>query len=168
MSMISYGLLILITSSGLCGPGCADSAGCPKRRCGQDAAPPRSRKYCSIEVGSILAPFLRRDSRVSRIRWFLAGAAVTAGALAAAPSAYERLRSVLGPVTSPLLPAGSEEDDFDEADDLSAFDVRVDPEPFVPDPAADDTAELRNRIDETRARIHERAQSVREDEEPES
>ena len=30
---------------------------------GQDAAPPRSRKYCSIEVGSILAPVRRREQQ---------------------------------------------------------------------------------------------------------
>ncbi len=110
---------------------------------------------------------------MSRIRWFLAGAAVTAGALAAAPGAYQRLRSVIGPVTSPLLPAGLRDDDFEEAGDLSAFDAAADDAgPFVPgapsvEPVTDDTAELRMRIDETRARIHERAQSAREDEEPE-
>jgi hypothetical protein len=113
---------------------------------------------------------------VSRIRWFLAGAAVTAGALAAAPGAYQRLRSVIGPVTSPLLPSGlDDEDEFEASGDLSAFDAAVDePAPFVPGPAAaadpvgDDTAELRMRIDNARARIHERAQSARGDEEPPS
>jgi hypothetical protein len=108
---------------------------------------------------------------VSRIRWFLAGAAVTAGALAAAPGAYQRLRSVIGPVTSPLLPSGFEDDEWAEDDDGSVFDpIADDPGPFVPgapspEPVSDDTAELRMRIDETRARIHERAQSAREDEE---
>ena len=113
---------------------------------------------------------------MSRIRWFLAGAAVTAGALAAAPGAYQRLRSVVGPVTSPLLPSGFEDDDFAETDDGSVFDpIADDPGPFVSgapgaDPVTDDTAELRMRIDETRARIHERAQSARdeESEEPEA
>jgi len=109
---------------------------------------------------------------VSRIRWFLAGAAVTAGALAAAPGAYERLRSVVAPVTGPLLP-GFDDDDFEDAG-AGAFEALADdPGPFVPgspavDPGDDDTAELRSRIDETRARIHERAQSARGDEEPET
>ena len=110
---------------------------------------------------------------MSRIRWFLAGAAVTAGALAAAPSAYHRLRSVVGPVTSPLLPGAFDDDEFDETTGASAFDAAADdPGPFVPgppiaDPISDDTMELRMRIDETRARIHERAQSVHPDDDDE-
>lgn len=110
---------------------------------------------------------------MSRIRWFLAGAAVTAGALAAAPGAYQRLRSVVGPVSSPLLPSGLGENDFEETGDASGVGAAADDShPFVPgtpapEPVDDDTAELRARIDETRARIHERAQSAQQDEAPE-
>jgi hypothetical protein len=91
---------------------------------------------------------------MARVRWFIVGAAAAAGALVAAPKAYERLRSLTG---------------ADEAPEL----VDAPPAPPVeaprPRPAAaiatfdvERTSELRQKIDETRARIHEKT-AVRAD-----
>ena len=85
---------------------------------------------------------------MARVRWFIAGAAAAAGALVAAPKAYERLRSLAGADDAPEL-------------------VDVPPPPPVeratPRPAAaiatfdvERTSELRQKIDETRARIQEK------------
>lgn len=89
-----------------------------------------------------------------RVRWFIAGAAAAAGALVAAPKAYERLRSLAG------------------ADDAPQLTDAVPPPPAAPPrprPAAaiatfdvERTSELRQKIDETRARIHEKT-AVRPD-----
>jgi len=91
---------------------------------------------------------------MARVRWFIAGAAAAAGALVAAPKAYDRLRSLAGADDAPEL-------------------VDVPPPPPVerakPRPAAaiatfdvERTSELRQKIDETRARIHEKT-AVRPD-----
>jgi len=100
---------------------------------------------------------------VGRLRWFIVGAAATAGALVAAPTAYQRLRGLVAP-SQPMLAPG--------ADDLQppAPPTTVEPMTTRPaaafagyeapavDPSADETAELRLRIDETRGRIRKRAQ----------
>lgn len=88
-----------------------------------------------------------------RVRWFIAGAAAAAGALVAAPKAYERLRSLTGADTAPELvdvpPAPPVETRPRPAAAIATFDVER-------------TSELRQKIDETRARIHEKT-AVRAD-----
>jgi hypothetical protein len=96
-----------------------------------------------------------------RVRWFIAGAAAAAGALVAAPKAYERLRGAIG-----------------RDDDVPAIAEAPPPvpvEPAKPRPAAaiaqfdvERSSELRQRIDETRARIHQKTapRAVAEDDEP--
>jgi len=89
---------------------------------------------------------------VARMRWFIVGAAATAGAFIAAG----RMRRRLG--THDAL-------DLEQWDEPPAAVVPTPPRPAtafasydaVP-PADDDTQELRLRIDETRDRIRRRAQ----------
>ena len=101
----------------------------------------RSRKRFDWRAGSILA------SLMARVRWFLAGAAAAAGALVV----YRRSRSDAfelddfqpTPVQEPAEPPPTRRDPRPAA----AF-ATIDPEA---------TQEMRTRIDETRARIAEKA-----------
>ena len=91
---------------------------------------------------------------MARVRWFIAGAAAAAGALVAAPKAYERLRSLAGADDAPQLvdappPPPAEPPKARPAAAIATFDVER-------------TSELRQKIDETRARIHEKT-AVRPD-----
>jgi hypothetical protein len=97
---------------------------------------------------------------MARVRWFIAGAAAAAGALVAAPKAYERLRGATGHDDAPTIT---------EAPPVAPV------EPAKPRPAAaiaqfdvERSTELRQRIDETRARIHQKTapRAVAEDDEP--
>jgi hypothetical protein len=95
---------------------------------------------------------------VGRARWFIVGAAATAGVLVAAPGAYQRLRGLVAADDPPLLEPGPAPEPAYEpppapAAAFATYD-QPDPEPFVAD---EDTAELRLRIDETRDRIRRRA-----------
>jgi hypothetical protein len=96
---------------------------------------------------------------VGRIRWFIAGAVAGAGALVATPDAYRRLRAALESVAPPpSLPPGAPDTPATEIVEMPATAVHEDP--IVPEPTSiesEDTVELRIRIDETRARIHEKA-----------
>jgi hypothetical protein len=96
---------------------------------------------------------------VGRIRWFIAGAAAGAGALVATPDVYRRLRTAVEAVAPPPeLPPGAPDTPATEVP--PELDDRARDEPELTDPGAvesEDTAELRVRIDETRARIHEKA-----------
>jgi hypothetical protein len=87
----------------------------------------------------------------------MAGAGAAAGALVAAPGAYQRLRTLVQPIDRPALPMPAEQPPPGAAPVTSpppatAFAT------YEP-PAVDDeeTAELRLRIDETRDRIRRRA-----------
>jgi hypothetical protein len=89
---------------------------------------------------------------VGRMRWFIAGAAATAGALVAAG----QVRRLLGSWEEPELEAWDEraaESSPAEPSPATAF-ASYDTVP----PADDDTQELRLRIDETRDRIRRRTQ----------
>ena len=91
---------------------------------------------------------------MARVRWFIAGAATAAGALVAAPKAYERLRPLTGADDAPQLvdappPPPAEPPKARPAAAIATFDVER-------------TSELRQKIDETRARIHEKT-AVRPD-----
>ena len=99
---------------------------------------------------------------MARARWFIAGAAAAAGVLVAAPKAYDRLRGAIGHEDAPEI-----------ADPPPAQPV----EPAKPRPAAavaqfdiERSTALRQKIDETRARIHEKTapRAVVEDAEPEA
>jgi hypothetical protein len=89
---------------------------------------------------------------VGRMRWFIVGAAATAGAFIAADRMRRRL-------------AADDELDLEQWDEPAAPVVPSPPRPAtafasydtVP-PADDDTQELRLRIDETRDRIRRRTQ----------
>jgi hypothetical protein len=95
---------------------------------------------------------------VGRARWFIVGAAATAGALVAAPGAYQRLRGLIATGDPQLLePGPAPEPPYEPPPAPAAAFASYDspePEPFVAD---EDTAELRLRIDETRDRIRRRA-----------
>src|SRR5690349_4740077 len=82
-SMISYGL-ILITSSGLCSTG-----GRRPRRSGSvaGAAPEQEALGCGRQYTGALS----RGGPVGRMRWFIVGAAATAGAFIAADRMRRRL-----------------------------------------------------------------------------
>ena len=95
---------------------------------------------------------------MGRARWFIVGAAATAGVLVAAPGAYQRLRGLVAAGDPPLLePGPAPEPAYDPPPAPAAAFATYDP----PDPEAlvadEDTAELRLRIDETRDRIRRRA-----------
>lgn len=89
---------------------------------------------------------------MGRARWFIVGAAATAGVLVAAPSAYERLRGLVSADDPALLDPGPAPEPAPAAA-FATYDP-PEPEPMVAD---EDTAELRLRIDETRDRIRRRA-----------
>jgi len=93
---------------------------------------------------------------VGRARWFIVGAAATAGVLVAAPGAYQRLRGLVAAGDPPLLEPGPAPEPAYDPPPAAAFATYEppDPEAFVAD---EDTAELRLRIDETRDRIRRRA-----------
>jgi hypothetical protein len=101
---------------------------------------------------------------VGRARWFIVGAAATAGALVAAPGAYQRLRGLVAAGDPPLLEPGpaSEPAYRPPPAPAAAFATYDSPEP-EPTVADEDTAELRLRIDETRDRIRRRAKNGLED-----
>ncbi len=88
-----------------------------------------------------------------RVRWFIAGAAAAAGALVAAPKAYERLRSLAGADDAPQLT---------DAPPPPAAPPRPRPAAAIATFDVERTSELRQKIDETRARIHEKT-AVRPD-----
>jgi hypothetical protein len=109
---------------------------------------------------------------MARLRWIVVGAAAATGVLVVAPSAYQRLRTAIGPSQQPELPAADE-----AAQAATAAEPASTPPPaaafatYDPPPAAtappvsdDDTAELRLRIDETRDRIRRRVQESPTDE----
>jgi len=83
-----------------------------------------------------------------RVRWFIAGAAAAAGALVAAPKAYERLRSLAGADDAPQL--------TDVAPPPPAAPPRPRPPAAIATFDVERTSELRQKIDETRARIQEK------------
>lgn len=98
---------------------------------------------------------------MARVRWFIAGAAAAAGALVAVPKAYDRLRGAIG---------------HDDVPEIADAPPAATVEPAKPRPAAaiaqfdlERSTELRQRIDDTRARIHEKTapRAVAEDDEPE-
>jgi hypothetical protein len=85
----------------------------------------------------------------------MAGAGAAAGALVAAPGAYQRLRTLVQPIERPALPPPAEQAPPAAAAATAPAAAFATYEP----PAVDDeeTAELRLRIDETRDRIRRRA-----------
>ena len=95
---------------------------------------------------------------MGRTRWFIVGAAATAGVLVAAPGAYQRLRGLVAADDQTLLEPGPAPEPAYEAPTAPAAAFATsdppEPEPMVAD---EDTAELRLRIDETRDRIRRRA-----------
>ncbi len=102
----------------------------------------------------------------------MAGAATAAGALAASPGAYRRLRRMVTPGGDQLLEPSPQAPALEEtADQLWPAEVPAqavaDEEPAGYEPAPfelpgeDDTQELRLRIDQTRARVRERAVAER-------
>jgi hypothetical protein len=95
---------------------------------------------------------------VGRARWFIVGAAATAGALVATPGAYQRLRGLVAGGEPPLLESGPAPEPAHQPPPppAAAFATYDSPEPSVAD---EDTAELRLRIDETRDRIRRRAKN---------
>ena len=95
---------------------------------------------------------------MGRARWFIVGAAATAGALVAAPGAYQRLRGLVAAGDPKLLEPGpaSEPANKPPPAPAAAFATNHPPEQ-APAVADEDTAELRLRIDETRDRIRRRA-----------
>ena len=93
---------------------------------------------------------------MGRVRWFMAGAGVAAGALVAAPGAYQRLRTLLQPPYRPALPPPRDDTPAPVREPAPAAAFAAYDAP--PAPAEDDeTTELRLRIDETRDRIRRRA-----------
>ena len=95
---------------------------------------------------------------MGRARWFIVGAAATAGALVAAPGAYQRLRGLVAAGEPKLLEPGAAPEPASQpppepAATFATYDP-PEPESSVGD---EDTAELRLRIDETRDRIRRRA-----------
>ena len=148
-SMISYGL-ILITSCGLGSPGPRVALRSGRRR--------RARSRKLLDWGEYSCA-LRTGGPVGRARWFIVGAAATAGALAAAPGAYQRLRGLVAPGEPPLLePAPAPEPAHQLPPAPAAAFATYDPPEPAPSVADEDTAQLRLRIDETRDRIRRRAQ----------
>lgn len=89
---------------------------------------------------------------MGRARWFIVGAAATAGVLVAAPGAYQRLRGLVAADDPALLDPGPAPEPAPAAA-FATYDP-PEPEPMVAD---EDTTELRLRIDETRDRIRRRA-----------
>ena len=95
---------------------------------------------------------------MGRTRWFIVGAAATAGALVAAPGAYQRLRGLVAAGDQPLLePGPASEPAYQPPPAPAAAFATYDPPEPEPSAADEDTAELRLRIDETRDRIRRRA-----------
>jgi hypothetical protein len=96
---------------------------------------------------------------VGRARWFIVGAAATAGALVAAPGAYQRLRGLVAAGDAKRLGPGPAPEPANQPPPApaAAF-ATYDPPEQAPSVAEEDTAELRLRIDETRDRIRRRAQ----------
>jgi hypothetical protein len=111
----------------------------------------------------------------------VAGAAAAAGALAVSPGAYRRLRGVVAPGGEQLPEPAAEPGEQDVAAELWPAQVPApaaveEEEPAASEPAADyqpapfevpgddDTQELRLRIDQTRARVRERAVAERRSE----
>jgi hypothetical protein len=79
---------------------------------------------------------------------------VAAGALVAAPSAYQRLRTLVQPPSRPALPPPRHEQPMPPREPAPAAAFAA----YDAPPAEDDeTTELRMRIDETRDRIRRRA-----------
>jgi hypothetical protein len=97
---------------------------------------------------------------MGRLTWFIAGAAAGAGALVATPDAYRRLRAVMEAAPSPAaLTSGGER--FEGATGSEPRGPILDPQaPGLLVTETEDTTELRIRIDETRARIHEKTQGA--------
>lgn len=107
---------------------------------------------------------------MARLRWIVVGAAAATGVLVVAPSAYQRLRTAIGPSGQPELPAADEAapaaTEPAAAPPPAAAFATYDPPPAATAPPVsdDDTAELRLRIDETRDRIRRRVQESPADE----
>ena len=97
---------------------------------------------------------------MGRARWFIVGAAATAGGLVAAPGAYQRLRGLVAAGDPPLLePGPASEPAYQPPPAPAAAFATYDPPEPEPTVADEDTAELRLRIDETRDRIRRRAKN---------
>ena len=95
---------------------------------------------------------------MGRARWFIVGAAATAGALVAAPGAYQRLRRLVAAGEPQMLePGPAPEPAYQPPPAPAAAFATYDPPEPEPSVADEDTAELRLRIDETRDRIRRRA-----------
>jgi ABC-type amino acid transport substrate-binding protein len=95
---------------------------------------------------------------MARLRWFIAGAAAATGALVAAPSAYTRLRGLVDhdalPAPEPPLELA---ETVAEADNGSVK-VATPPAPAAAFATYDrDADELREKIENTRGRIREKA-----------
>jgi hypothetical protein len=99
---------------------------------------------------------------MARLRWIAVGAAAATGVLVVAPSAYQRLRTAIGPSQQP---ASAEPSAAATPPPAAAF-ATWDPPPAATAPPVsdDDTAELRLRIDETRDRLRRRVQESPADE----
>jgi len=91
------------------------------------------------------------------LHWFLAGAAAAAGALVARPEAYRRMRGVLEPSPPQPLLTPPRETGGEPAAPPSPARAAQPPPPPAPavDPAETDA--MRMKIDQTRARIAEKA-----------
>ena len=95
---------------------------------------------------------------MGRARWFIVGVAATAGALVAAPGAYQRLRGLVAAGDPPLIePGPAPQPAYQPPPPPAAAFATYDPPESEPSVADEDTAELRLRIDETRDRIRQRA-----------
>lgn len=95
---------------------------------------------------------------MGRARWFIVGVAATAGALVAAPGAYQRLRGLVAAGDPPLIePGPAPQPAYQPPPPPAAAFATYDPPESEPSVADEDTAELRLRIDETRDRIRRRA-----------
>ena len=95
---------------------------------------------------------------MGRARWFIVGAAATAGALVAAPGAYQRLRGLVAASEPQMLePGPAPKPAYQPPPAPAAAFATYDPPEPEPSVADEDTAELRLRIDETRDRIRRRA-----------
>ena len=109
---------------------------------------------------------------MARLRWIAVGAAAATGVLVVAPSAYQRLRTAIGPSQQPELAPGDEAGTSageppaaSAAPPAAAFATWDPPAASTAPPVSDDdTAELRLRIDETRDRIRRRVQESPADE----
>jgi len=96
---------------------------------------------------------------MARLRWFIAGAAAATGALVAAPSAYNKLRGLVDHDALPAPPEPLELTETVAAEaDHGSVKVTAPPAPAAAFATYDrDAEELREKIENTRGRIREKA-----------